>query len=334
MTENSTGNDIGPYSRLPELPVQRAEWIDSDNIVLRGSKAMYFGDAGSMNWLGVTSERNYPLNERDQFSLRALRRTALCGLMFHSLVSFGPGDGSHDAAILSSLTPKAHFRNGRSCYVPIDISEQFLYRSATAVEGIADVPIAIQCDFERDTALMQTAISSHARRPVLFGMLGGTFANLDLGEERFLNWLRGCMYATDGFLVDIPTAGPDWDVETEPRLHADAYSEPFRRFLAFGTARGESTVSKSLEIRANEVLTNFAERMRFSHVHNSDTGAEEVTVSDSRSGRGVLTFRRYRFSALLSWIEAQGFLIKSAVESSHTIGNSFGMGVIFIQTNA
>lgn len=321
-----------PSADILSQGIERADWIVHSREPA-GSSCLYFGDSGAENWLSVTSEPNYPLNATDQFSLKVLRRDAVGERTFSTLVSFGPGDGGHDVDLLAAMRASSRGSDSLLRYIPIDVCEAMLKRVVSTVNVPATIPGFLQCDFERDTNFITSALKKMARPPVLYSMLGGTFANLDLGELKFLKWLRDLMEGHDAFLIDVPTAGPDWTVATEPRLFAEAYSPTFRRFLAFGVARCDVEADELLEVRASEILADFDNRLQFVHATNTATGAEEIAVVDKEHQNTVLRFRRYRFDLLLSWIKQQGLTPLYAATSNCTINNRFGMGVILIQAD-
>ena len=315
----------------PETALHCAARLKSLEHSWRGSGALYYGRQGGDNWVAVTQEPTYPLNSSDLFSLQGLRRQAITGRDYSTLVSFGPGDGQHDLRLISTVTKDGQRVSGQLTYMPIDISKKLLELSIRTISNVAKIPVAVQCDFEQDGEFLSASIKSYSAIPLLYSMLGGTFANLTNGESAFFKWIRPILSKNDALLIDIPTAGAAWTVATEPRLQVNSYSDVFRRFLAYGIAQQNRKSHLSIEDNVEAILADFERRVSFSHNTNAATGAEEIRVLDLETGHTVLIFRRYRFSLLVQWLVAQGFEIAFAEESPNSIERRFGMGVILLK---
>lgn len=290
------------------------------------SRRLYWGKAGAENWLAVVNEPNYPLRDPCKFGLLDNCLAALSGRALRTVVSLGPGDGRLDLELLRALRRPGLAAAEALKYIPVDTSRPLLEHAIATVQGEATVPVGICCDFEDGMAFLSRTVAAHAERPVVFAMLGGTMGNLDNGDEPFFSGMRRLLSQGDAFLIDVPLAGPAWKDADEPRLKMEAYSPTFRRFLA----EGASSVGQTGGGDQASPNDYFAEWASFSHVLDTGAGAEVITVSDRRSGRPVVIFRRYRWEPFLRWLEGRGFVIEFARSSIVSEQDRFGMGVVLL----
>jgi hypothetical protein len=279
------------------------------------SRALYVGVTGARNWLGVVGEPNYPLRDLARYNLAANRSAAVQGRQTSTFVSLGPGDGLSDLEILRGLSGPGALR-----YIPVEISLPLLQRAIANLRPHAEVPVGIHCDFEDSRDFLAETVRVYARPPTLFGLVGGTVGNLDQGEAQLFAWVRTILDTDDSLLLDIPLAGPQWTSSAEPRLNPRAYSSAFRRFLG-GTIDPQDPEAAA---------ATFEQRVQLSLMHDAETCAEVITVADRVSQRRVLTFRRYRWEPILSWLRSQGFTVVFARSSIASDADEFGMGVVLL----
>jgi hypothetical protein len=307
-----------------ELPVkivadERLELIDRGNAPPPDgwvSRALYVGEAGARNWLGVVREPSYTLRDPNCYNLGPNRLAAVRGRHPATFVSLGAGDGLNEVELtktLSALGP------GKLRYIPVDISLPLLREAIANLRPHVEVPIGVLGDFEDGRDFLADTLRVYGHPPTLFALLGGTIGNLDTGEERFFAWVRSLLGASDGFLLDIPLAGPDWTPADEPRLKPEAYTSAFRRFLCEAMDRND----------CDGAAAGFEQRVELSHTRDAATGAEVILVAD-RFCRPVLTFRRYRWEPLLSWFQSQGFAVEFTRSSIASNRDKFGMGVVML----
>ncbi len=284
------------------------------------SRALYLGDRGAENWLAVSHSSAYALCGGDPFDLHKNRLAAIADLHPATYVSLGAGDGSDDVELLTALA-----RHGRrAAYLPVDISHDLLQVAVGQAGPRAEIPAAVVGDFEAGQAFLADAIRRHARPPVLFGLLGGTVGNLDLGEANFFDGLKAMMTADDRLLVDIPLYGAAWTPELEPRLDAGKYTEEFRMFLAGAATR------LSREAAETRFHDDFAHCVDLVLDEDATASAKTIRVFDVRNRRLILTFKRFDWTATLDWLGRQGFEIAFAECSVRSEADVFGMGVVLL----
>jgi hypothetical protein len=291
-----------------------------------GSRALYPGEFAARNWLAVVHEAEYPQNNTNSFGLNEMRLSALEDLKFDTFVSLGPGDGTLDVVLLDSLATTYGDRRRsdpkkRLKYIPVDISRTFLEMTISTLNQYAELPVGILCDFEGGQTFLENTLAQYATRPLVFGFLGGTVANIDVDLGAFFAGIRRMMLSNDHFLVDIPIAGPDWRPDTEPRLSAPKYTHACRRFLTHGLGVPHSFHG----------FDAFDKACGITYTHDAQSGAEVIVVKNPLNGRTVLN-RRYRWKPLLQWMERQGFEIRFAKSSIDNDGGAFGMGVVLLAT--
>ncbi len=283
------------------------------------SRALYVGEAGARNWLGVVHEPTYALRDPNCYNLGANRLAAVRGRHPATFVSFGPGDGLNELELIQTLSGPGP---GKLRYIPVDISLPLLRKAIANLRPHVEVPVGILCDFEDGRDFLAGTLRRYGHPPTLFALLGGTVGNLDTGEQRFFAGVRSLLGAGDGFLLDIPLAGPDWTPADEPRLKPEAYTSAFRRFLCEAIDRNDCDGAAAV----------FEQRVELSLTRDAATDAHVILVADRFRRRAVLTFRRYRWEPLLSWFRSQGFAVEFARSSITSDRDKFGMGVVMLAT--
>jgi len=324
----------------PKLVVEeQVALLDQGKIPLPAawaSRALYLSEAGAQNWLNVVGESTYPLRDANYFNLRANRLEAIQEQRPMTFVSLGPGDGLHDVDLITSLqefSTRAFEKGERKPtlkYIPVEISRVLLELTIRNVQAHVEVQVGVLCDFEDGQEFLANTLAQFAQPPILFSLLGGTVGNLDGGEDPFFAGFRGLMKAGDAFLLDLPLAGPGWSAAEEPRLRPAGYTNAFRRFLGATVAQQNPADTRDFQVRVEEVAAAFAERIQLSHRHDSQTGAEIITVKNRRSQRTVLTFRRYCWASMLRWLQDRGFTVAFAKCSISANQDKFGMGVVLL----
>jgi hypothetical protein len=281
------------------------------------SRALYVGEHGARNWLGVVREPTYPLRDPNCYNLEANHLAAVGDRHPSTFVSLGPGNGLNELSLVRALSRPD---SGKLRYIPVDLSLTLLREAIANLRPHAEVPVGILCDFEDGQDFLAVSLGKYDRPPTLFAMLGGTVGNLDAGEERFFASVRSLLGPGDGFLLDLPLAGPAWTPADEPRLKPEAYTSAFRRFLCEAMDPNDR----------DSAMAVFEQRVELSLTRDATTGAEVILVADRFRRRAVLTFRRYRWEPILSWFRSQGLTVEFACSSISSDRDKFGMGVVLL----
>ncbi len=281
------------------------------------SRTMYVGRKGAMNWLEVVNDPHY-------ISLELWHRlynkilTMLRNVNLQTVISLGPGDAKMDEALISHLVNKDPWLR----YIPIDLNEYLLVRSADKIGKHAEIPIALLTDFEAYLPVVRPLLDIHRRSPSLFSILGYTFGNLDGLERCFLDRLKAVMRKGDYFLMDFLILPKEWNPD---EYHAEAYSEyteSLRRWLCHSVTMrtGEST---------DNLLRDFEKRFIFRRGHSDIEEAHGTAIVDSlRNDDLVSHMRRYPIDSFREWlIREVGFEIVDIdeVKSNQKYG---GTGIV------
>lgn len=264
-----------------------------------------------MNWLEVAS---HPLCVPDQkfhdhyvMVVRLLERVPV-----QTFVSLGPGDARLDEALSSHLT----LRDPWLRYIPVDMNEYLLAHAIEAVRQHAQIPVAIQTDFEARLPYIRPLLSAHGRGPNLFAILGYTFGNLDGLEQGFLDCLKALMQAGDHLLMDFLVVPSGW--------RASAYQKDAYREYPHGVAlrNGEAV---------DGVIKDFEQRMVFKKGYSNVPDAYGTKIIDSfRDDQLVSHVRRYRTDKFAKWLERLGFDVvgRCELDAHDTYG---GTGIVLVR---
>lgn len=286
------------------------------------SQLLYAGESGLRNWLALVHEPGYQLvvEDSDPYRVRRHCLEAVHDVGTSIFVSLGAGDGLHDIPLVAALQSRMP-----QSYIPVDASRALLEHAISNVQGHADVPLAVLCDFESGFDFLRSALDKHsATRPRLLSLLGGTLGNLDRLDFLFTSLLH-IMNPHDACLLDVPLAGPAWCAELEPRLKLASFSPAFRRFLAGGL------VNAGLAASEVDVLGTFDTRVEpiLSHDSECETRAM-ISIVDRVSKAVILRLHRFNWPRFLSWLESIGFSVAYA-KCSLSQSDTFGMGVVLIR---
>lgn len=265
------------------------------------TRALYLGQQGADNWLGVLGQAGQPLHHRSESPLGAAYLTAVARAEFQTFVSLGAGDGAVDAQILAASP-------GRS-YIPIDCSRPLLAQAVRNLSDLVNVPAEVLCDLESDMELAGDAVRQYAVPPIIFAMLGGTIGNLDCKESEFLANLLAIMPARSQLLLDVPLCGGAWPLETDRRMNVATYSSEFLEFLRWGAER------RGLAPEGVQDLEGFRSRIASTLGHDSDIPQTQVVTIELTAPRRqtLLRFRHYDWPAFHTWIESRGLRIEHAI---------------------
>lgn len=291
------------------------------------SRNLYWSDPGAANWLAVVREPTYPLRDTDNFGLKSRRTRALANRTVNTFVSLGPGDGIPDRDVVQALRPSSSMSSNPSLkYIPVDISRRLLEESMANLQGYAEIPLGLLCDFESGIEFLTRSLERHATAPILFGLMGGTLGNLDQGEQSFFEGMRSLMRPGDSLLMDVPLAGPGWTLALEPRLQHSGYTTTFRHFLA----ESVHNAAAENELSVQSLRDSFADWAILNCKFDAEIDAEVITVVDRHSDHKILQFRRHRWEPMLRRFESYGFAVEFAESSIESRQDAFGIGVVLL----
>lgn len=290
------------------------------------SRAMYIGSRGAKSWADVENDTNYSGHTGIPAVASAIKEMAKKSKIadFTSFISFGPGIGLLDKAVVAALRGSDPVH-----YVPIDINDHLAVKAAQTLDesgGKVSVPFCIVADFEAEMGTIASIVRDHTHPKRVFMILGGTFGNIETSEDKFLKGLADSMDEDDVAILDVSIATQQYDCRSDPYSNINGLSINVKKFLAAGVERRIGT-------RANQVVKSLPKHVAIrSSMINSYI---EKTISfefysTQNNQPTLLHFRRYDFNSFETHLGNQGF----QVISSTSVGESdkpLHRGVFFIK---
>jgi uncharacterized SAM-dependent methyltransferase len=191
----------------------------------------YWGSEPTFAWARSCTDPLYPVARESIESFTrgwAELQSHLDGQRYH-YVSFGPGTGEKDAAIITDLMR----HHPDLYYVPVDISAEMLRLAVCGPIRATGLPsdriMPLQLDFANQShlAALTSAIEYVlGAEPVLFSLLGNTLANFD-DDVALLRTLTAGVRPQDRFVLEAATTD-----RVEART-ADAAASEYRRSRSF-----------------------------------------------------------------------------------------------------
>ena len=157
---------------------------------------LFYDERGSELFEEITRLPEYYLTRTEQALLEEHVPRWVDALRPRSLVELGAGSAAKTRVILDAIRAYDH-----GTYVPVDISADFLERTATELReeypGLEVVPVA--SDFTRELALPESL-----PRPLLLTFLGSTIGNFpDREAAELLSRVRALLRPGDRFLLGV-----------------------------------------------------------------------------------------------------------------------------------
>lgn len=262
------------------------------------SRGLYIGSRGANAWTKVEADPGYP-GHQDFQGVRNLieilaKKTALAPS--HCIVSFGPGMGLLDGEVLPILS------GGKPVeYIAVDINDYLAVHAADSLDRASlntKAPFCIVADFEDDMSLIADIINERTRPGRIFMMLGGTFGNLERGEDRFLHGLHTCMKEEDIAILDVFTWINGYTVESDSYHDLTGLAESIKCFLSGGVERRLSIPTK----KVMESISDYIEFRTGKRTSNID-GTKEFEFCCKKGGHPLIYVRRYDFNEFKKHLE-------------------------------
>ena len=273
------------------------------------SRSLYIGSKGANAWKEVENCPDYS-GQREFTAVRNLIKRLLDLANIQKpdyVISLGPGLGQLDKEILPHLRG-----NEWLWYIPVDINFYLASYAAECIDKSSKqifVPFCIVGDFEDGMSRIAEIIAHKTSPGRAFIMLGGTFGNLEKGEDPFLKGLYDCMDHKDIAILDIFTAGKHYSFDSDPLRHLNEIkSNAVKRFLAGGESKlGQPSVDEIAE----DISSYIDARQRNEESsHVPDTNAFEIY--SKKTNRPIIIVRRYNFAEFETHIQSLGFVVKAS----------------------
>lgn len=258
-------------------------------------RALYLGKCGYNAWrtlynAGQTlgTQISFPILQHfDALKQASLRSSATV------FVSLGSGTGDTDKIIVETLRTI----HDVVTYIPVDLNLDLLLHATETLSLHANIPFAVQTDFEANLFLRDVLHTRYLNRPILFGLLGVTFGNFDLLESNFIKTMAATMQSGD-FLMFDSVIGSGSSAAQNPMYQDDAIIAAMNWFLATGIARQTA-------MTVEEVLENISGI----HIVAGKSDVKGAVVTEIRYGSHeiqpfqVLRHCEYPAEALVEWIK-------------------------------
>ena len=209
-----------------------------------------YDERGSKLYDEITCLPEYYLPRREREILSKQATAIASRMQARTLIELGAGSAATTRVLLDALKAGETLER----FVPLDVSEEALQRSAHAI-ALAYPRIVVEprvADFERDLAELPDG------RPRLVALLGSTIGNLPPGRRSlFLRTLAAGLVKDDAFLVGVDL------VKDVARLQA-AYNDPMGVTEAF-IRNALATVNRELDATFEQ--RRFAYEARWDPAH-------------------------------------------------------------------
>ena len=289
----------------------------ADNWVSRG---LYLGSEGAKLWKAVESDPHYT-GSREFTQVKAVIRKIIQDHKlprFDCIVSFGPGVATLDKGVVPYLRGESILS-----YIPVDINPHLACAAATAVDQVStniQIPFCIIGDFEEGMDGITKLLHSHTSPGRAFLMLGGTFGNLEISEDFFLQGLRACMQEGDIAVVDLFTACAGYSTNADPLLPLSSQPHSVQRYLGNAVAR---RIGRTLDQVVN-TIDDYLEGSAAAPISIDGTQGFEVACRVTK--RPIVYVRRYDFEKFAKHLQRLSFQIIAKQEIAPTSG-CVGRGV-------
>jgi len=254
-------------------------------------------------WVDLCRSSEYK-NASRALEVLNLASPVLAQQLFHirTLCGLGCGEGSKDRVLLEQFASSGKRLN----YVAADFSQPLLELAAAQVDGIARTSLGCKLDIFDDGHLDATvSLAQSLGGPVLFSVLGNTLGAFD--PDKFPRRLRTYMRDHGRFLFD-------GEIFSEQTL--DGYNNPTNRRFALGplTGVGISEEDGKLEFsitRAGDGLFAVTKHFIATRDLRVHVGSNSIEIQSGEKLRMSSSIKYLNESALLSFVEAAGFMIDS-----------------------
>jgi hypothetical protein len=300
------------------------------------SRALYVTDAGASRWLRMTRDPKYALGIADPLGVLSIYIKIVYDFIPKAvlkqlglIVSLGPGGAHHEQQLLDALASGSSERLFQ--WIPVDISNGLLSHCVSRLMGSQAIPMGIVGDHEDGLSFIFGRMLSKytdVRPSMLVTMFGGTFANLDGLEGRFVNELKGRLVSNDYVLIDMPVKGTQWKQEEDPRADIASYSLEMREFIGGGLADRLGVPGDRASI-----VEQFTTRVVAEYTKSSDIpGTSSIEIKDSDTTQLLLRFRRYDLDELKTWfLDQDGLEVVKVMTTEAGTPDIMNMAVILLR---
>lgn len=306
--KTATDSDIRK-SRTPSVPIVSYEPLLDIELGKNYNnkyrmRAIYLGIEGAKGWLGLVSGNDYEYKaEKNAIKNATIKLLRSNNIKFTTIISFGPGDGENENAIVQSRP------GNNTVFIPVDINEFLLRFTIRQVQGHAHVPFGIHCDFEDGFLFISKATEPLKAGPRLFTMMGNTFGNLDNAETPFIRNLCSIANKDDHIVLEVAVRKSDKPSVNDVDIQDEDVSTI--HLLLNGLAYHAG-------VKYEELRKDISKHLRRDIIQGlSDVDNTETVVYIDKNNMPVAFCRRYSRNDLREYLKNNGLDIVSEQIVSH-----------------
>jgi uncharacterized SAM-dependent methyltransferase len=279
------------------------------------SRGLYLGSEGANLWKDVEKDPRYTGTREFAQVKKVIKEIIDDNKLprFDCIVSFGPGVATLDKGVVPYLRGESILS-----YIPIDINPHLAFAAAIAVDKVSSniqIPFCIVGDFEEGMNGITKLLHSHTSPGRAFLMLGGTFGNLEVLEDNFLQGLKACMQEGDIAIIDVFTAIPGYSMDTDPLLPFSKQPESVKRYLSNAIAKKRGIALEKVVIAIDDYIEGSA------GAPIQIAGSQGFAVSCKKTRRPIVYVRRYDFEEFAKHLSSLTFNIIDKREILPDSGN-------------
>lgn len=201
----------------------------------------YWGVGPTRMWERACSDPAYHMRENlQQFPRYARQFAQYVNKEHYNFVSLGVGEGSKDSNIIADFFNKDDDLRPRDdfLYLPVDMSLDMLRIAISRIQGLP-LPrrIAIQRDIETKDGMAEIAQIAQVvgqQKPILYGFIGNTIANVEEPEQVLSNIVRVMrdedLLLFEAQIVDASYLEENWLQTTMRSVREEYEGVSFRQF--------------------------------------------------------------------------------------------------------
>src|SRR5207253_1850032 len=152
-------------------------------------------------------------------------------------------------------------------------------RAFSMVSVHARVPVGIVSDFEERMPFIADRVRRYSNGPLVIGLLGNTFGNLDLFEGSLLRQLEAWLVPGDQVLLDINLVTKRGTINPST-VQADKHSVHRQRLFANGWAR-------QVDESPDPLLRDYKKRVTLLPGGSDVPGTVSFDFVDAKTGRKI-----------------------------------------------
>ena len=320
----------------------------------------YWGVGPVQMWDRACNDRTYHMRKNiSEFPHYARQLAYHVDKERYNFVSLGVGEGSKDRSILSDFFNRNGSAQTREdfLYIPVDMSLDMLRVAVEKIQETNPLPlhrcIALQRDIETLKGMQEIAYiaqSLGAQKPILYGFIGNTIANVE-SPKHVLGNIVNVMKVDDLLLfevqiVNVSALKAEQRQETIESVRQEYLSDSFRRFAVSALLQNTDLTIEAAERSNSYVVDVSLQHWEYGQVlqidcffeNNSDRSLymtlvnEQSVKLDNKERIRLYRSRKFPQRTLQNFIEASGLSILGQSQYLSDRGTGFIVMMLKRQT--